>query len=259
MPRDREFQRKKKDTRMPVRDSHAEEIAGTRQKEPDFDLRRARDAPSSAGTGRNRKYSAAVQPAAEDLQQSAFDMPQREDVSTPEEPEGRDLDRKPERESDVGGTFVQESTTPETRRRDFGYEDHRQEDSFSGNSDTGRPARRNLVARSIPARRNAAVGCTSMAISTSSVFRRELRLRNRRRNSLGQPKENRSALLSWSLPLTSCHRRQRIKKLTQARRRAERVEKKLEDAEARLPSRKKLRMETVSDPETGKAKKAAEI
>lgn len=44
------------------------------------------------------------------------------------------------------------------------------------------------------------------------------------------------------------------KKLTQARRRAERVEKKLEDAEARLPSRKKLRMETASDPETGKAK-----
>ena len=33
------------------------------------------------------------------------------------------------------------------------------------------------------------------------------------------------------------------------------MEKKLEDAEARLPSRKKLRMETASDPETGKAKK----
>ena len=62
MPRDREFQRKKKDTRMPVRDSHAEEIAGTRQKEADFDLRRARDGPSSADTGRNRKYSAAAQP-----------------------------------------------------------------------------------------------------------------------------------------------------------------------------------------------------
>lgn len=45
------------------------------------------------------------------------------------------------------------------------------------------------------------------------------------------------------------------KKLTQARRKAERVEEKLADAEARLPARKKLRMETVSDPETGKAKK----
>ena len=28
MPRDKEFQRKKKDTRMPVRDSHAEEQIG---------------------------------------------------------------------------------------------------------------------------------------------------------------------------------------------------------------------------------------
>lgn len=45
------------------------------------------------------------------------------------------------------------------------------------------------------------------------------------------------------------------KKLTQARRRAERMNQKLEDAEAHLPSRKKLRMETASDPETGKVKK----
>ena len=112
MPRDREFQRKKKDTRMPVRDSHAEEIAGTRQKEADFDLRRARDVPSSAGTGRNRKYSAAAQPTAEDLQKSAFDMPQQEDVSTPGEPEGWDLDSEPARESDAGGTSVQEASIP---------------------------------------------------------------------------------------------------------------------------------------------------
>ena len=141
MPRDREFQRKKKDTRMPVRDSHAEEIAGTRQKEADFDLRRARDGPSSAGTGRHRTYSAAAQPTAEDLQKSAFDMPQQEDVSTPGEPEGWDLDSEPARESDAGGTSVQEATIPETHRRDFGYEDHRHEDSFIGDSGTGRPAR----------------------------------------------------------------------------------------------------------------------
>ena len=36
MPRDKEFQRKKKDTRMPVRDSHAEERMDTRQSEQDF-------------------------------------------------------------------------------------------------------------------------------------------------------------------------------------------------------------------------------
>ena len=45
------------------------------------------------------------------------------------------------------------------------------------------------------------------------------------------------------------------KKLTHARRKAERIEEKLAQAEKRLPSRKKPRMETVSDPDTGKAAK----
>lgn len=45
------------------------------------------------------------------------------------------------------------------------------------------------------------------------------------------------------------------KKLTQARRKAERTEVKLDQAEKRLPSYRKLRMETTSDPDTGKAKK----
>nr|WP_290464040.1 peptidoglycan DD-metalloendopeptidase family protein [Faecalibaculum rodentium] len=45
------------------------------------------------------------------------------------------------------------------------------------------------------------------------------------------------------------------KKLTQARRKAERTAEKLEQAEKRLPARRKLRMETSSDPDTGKAKK----
>ena len=35
--------------------------------------------------------------------------------------------------------------------------------------------------------------------------------RNPRRNSRDQPKENRNGLPSWNLPLTSCHRRRRIK------------------------------------------------
>ncbi len=45
------------------------------------------------------------------------------------------------------------------------------------------------------------------------------------------------------------------KKLTHAKRKAERTAQKAEQAQNRLPARKKLRMETVSDPETGKAKK----
>ena len=45
------------------------------------------------------------------------------------------------------------------------------------------------------------------------------------------------------------------RKLSQAVKKAERTEQKLERAKERLPSRRKLRMETVSDPEAGKAKK----
>ena len=42
MAHDREFQRKRKDTRMPVRDSHGEDQPAARQTEQDFDC---------AGTG----------------------------------------------------------------------------------------------------------------------------------------------------------------------------------------------------------------
>ncbi len=45
------------------------------------------------------------------------------------------------------------------------------------------------------------------------------------------------------------------RKLAQAKQKAERAAEKLEAAEARLPSYRKLRMETQSDPNTGKAKK----
>ena len=259
MPRDREFQRKKKDARMPVRDSHrdshAEEIAGTRQKEPDFDLRRARDAPSSAGTGRNRRYRAATQPAAEDLQPSAFDMPQREDVSMLAEPAGWDLDHKPSKESDAGGTSVQEPTTPETHRRDFGYEDHRQEDSFSGNSDAGHPvleeSSRTVHSGQTERRRRMHQYGNKYQQRFQEAAKAEEPQEKQPGAAEGEPKRpSKLEFTADELPPETAD-----KKLTQARRRAERVEKKLENAEARLPSRKKLRMETASDPETGKVKK----
>ena len=41
MARDRNFQRKQKDARMPARDSHGEDRMAARQGEPDYDLRRA--------------------------------------------------------------------------------------------------------------------------------------------------------------------------------------------------------------------------
>ena len=55
MAHDREFQRKRKDTRMPVRDSHGEDQPAARQTEQDFDLRRARDTPSSVNGKTHRQ------------------------------------------------------------------------------------------------------------------------------------------------------------------------------------------------------------
>ena len=55
MAHDREFQRRRKDTRMPVRDSHGEDQPAARQTEQDFDLRRARDTPSSVNGKTHRQ------------------------------------------------------------------------------------------------------------------------------------------------------------------------------------------------------------
>ena len=123
MPRDKEFERKKKDSRMPVRDSHAEERMDTRQSERDFNLLRVRDAPSSTGTARNRRYETAAQQAADDTQPSTADV-QQADASTLEHLAGKDLGH--------------ELSAPEPRRRDFRYEDSRRADSDSGNSGTER-------------------------------------------------------------------------------------------------------------------------
>ena len=68
-----------------------------------------------------------------------------------------------------------------------------------------------ILHRENPARQNAATGCASMATNTSSVSRRRPKPRNQRRNRWRQPKGNRNGLPSWNLPLTSFHRKQRIK------------------------------------------------
>ena len=60
MAHDREFQRRRKDTRMPVRDSHGEDQPAARQTEQDFDLRRARDTPYSVN-GKTHRQDIPVQ------------------------------------------------------------------------------------------------------------------------------------------------------------------------------------------------------
>ena len=134
MPRDKEFQRKKKDSRIPVRDSHAEERMDTRQSEQDFNLLRARDALSSSGTARSRRYETAAQQAADDTQPFKADVPQA-DTSTLEHLAGKDLGHEL---SEMRSSLEHEPSAPEPRRRDFRYEDSRREDSDSGNSGTER-------------------------------------------------------------------------------------------------------------------------
>ena len=65
--RDGEFQRKQKDARMPARDSHKEERMTPRQGGQDFDLRRARDAPSP-GASRSHRQAVPLPMEADPLQ-----------------------------------------------------------------------------------------------------------------------------------------------------------------------------------------------
>lgn len=249
MPRDKEFQRKKKDTRMPVRDTHAEERMDTRQSEPDFDLRRSRDAPSSSGTARSRRYDSAAQPAAVDSQFFTTDMPQQADTSIPENLSGRDSDHEPARYTETQGMLEPEPSAQEPHRKDFRYEDPRRADSDGGTSDTGRSTQ----------------GESGQTERRHRMHQHGNKYQQRFQEAAkadepqekqpgaveGEPKRpSKLEFTADELPPETAG-----KKLTQARRKAERTAQKLEQAEERLPARRKLRMETSSDPDTGKATK----
>ncbi len=249
MPRDKEFQRKKKDTQMPVRDSHSEERMDTRQSETDFDLRRARDAPSSPGTSRNRRYDTAAQPAAEDSQFFTADMPQQAHTSIPKNLSGRDLDHEPARDTETRTTLEPEPSAQEPRRRDFRYEDSRREDSGSGTSDIRRPTQGESGQTEHRHRMH----------QHGNKYQQRFQEAAKAEEPQEKPAEaagdepKRPSKLEFTadeLPPETAG-----KKLTQARRKAERAAQKLEQAEERLPARRKLRMETSSDPDTGKATK----
>ena len=133
MARDRNFQRKQKDARMPARDSHGEDRMAARQGEPDYDLRRARDAPSS-GTSRNRRQAAPVQ--TETYGSDIFAGCENSDTAAQDSP----TQVFPGQEPTGSEPYV-----PETRRGSQGqgnaaYRDSRQEDFSQGS-----PGRRNAA------------------------------------------------------------------------------------------------------------------
>ena len=306
MARDRNFQRKQKDARMPARDSHGEDRMAARQGEPDFDLRRARDAPSS-GNSRNRRQAAPVQAETYgsdisaghgDSNTAAQDSPTQ--VFPGQEPTGP--------EPYVPETGLKESGRGGQGQGNAAYRDSRQKDSGQES-----PGRRNSAYRDFsqesPGRRNAAYqnfrqeespqensrqtvfaehGPKGADSRYGKIFQEgagaqkgeeksgQAGHRNRTRQhgnkyqqrfqeaakaeepqekppeaAEGEPKRpSKLEFTADELPPETAD-----KKLTKARRKAERTAEKLEQAENRLPARRKLRMETSSDPDTGKAKK----
>ena len=249
MPRDKEFQRKKKDTRMPVRDSHAEERMDTRQSEPDFNLLRARDAPSSSGTSRSRRYETAAQQAAEGTQPFKADMPQQADIPVPEHLEGRALDHEPEGAPETRNPLEPGISAQEPRRRDFRYGNSRRKDSDSGNSDTERHTQGEP--RQAERRSRTHQHGNKYQQRFQEAAKAEEPQEKPPEVAEGEPKRpSKLEFTADELPPEA-----KDKKLEQARRKAERTTEKLEQAEKRLPARRKLRMETSSDPDTGKAKK----
>lgn len=254
MAHDREFQRKRKDTRMPVRDSHGEDQPAARQTEQDFDLRRARDTPSSVNGKTHRQ-----------------DIPVQTEFShlSPETPES--LLEQGEAYATALDGFSEHFETPDAARTAPPIQDNvrsnfRQEASRrflvtenATDHDTGKYA---------PSSEGSATPDSTDRSSQEHRYRthqhgnkyqqrfqeaaqaEEQAAQKEKGVDSEPPKTSKLEFTADELPPQT-----EDKKLTHARRKAERTAQKAEQAQNRLPARKKLRMETVSDPETGKAKK----
>lgn len=210
MAHDREFQRKRKDTRMPVRDSHGEDQPAARQTEQDFDLRRARDTPSSVNGKTHRQ-----------------DIPVQTEFShlSPETPES--LLEQGEAYATALDGFSEHFETPDAARTAPPIQDNvrsnfRQEASRrflvtenATDHDTGKyapssEAQPHRTAQTDPVR-NTVTGHISMGTNINSVFRKRHRRRNRQRRRKRVWIANRQKHPSWNLLRMNCRRRQRIK------------------------------------------------
>ena len=316
MARDRNFQRKQKDARMPARDSHGEDRMAARQEEPDFDLRRGREAPSS-GTSRNRRQAVSVlaetyesdisagggdsDTAAQDFPSQVFpgQEPTGSEPYVPETGQGsqgqgnaayRDSRQEdfsqesPGRRNAACRNFKQEesrqtdSGQESPRRHNAAYQNLRQEESRQADSSQENP-RQTAFAEHDPKGTDSRYGKLfqeSAGAQTGEEKSGQAGRRNRTRQhgnkyqqrfretaqageqaaqaegtaGDGPKKTSKLEFTADELPPEA-----KDKKLAQARRKAERTTEKLEQAEKRLPARRRLRMETSSDPDTGKAKK----
>lgn len=256
MSRDKEIRRQKDAARQPAKKTETDVRAGEMRGQ-DFDLRRARDAPvqeDSRHKGRNLYQGASVGgavPAADSdmdftVSRQASGNPIQDSRGDPQESgldfSGRDSFRE-SRQQDSG----------RFRRQDADFSRRGgQELSGSGSSEASAVSESGSTnAGETPGRRRMHQHGNKYQQRFQEAAKAEEPQEKQPGVAEGEPKRpSKLEFTADELPPEAAD-----KKLTQARRRAERVEKKLEDAEARLPSRKKLRMETASNPETGKAKK----
>lgn len=255
MSRDKEFRRPKDAVRQPARKTENDVRAGEVRGQ-DFDLRRARDAPvqednrykgrnlyqgaSDAGTVPVTDYTASRQSSGDS---DRFNQDSRGDPQQ-SEPDFSGRDSFCESRQQDSGRFQRQDA-------DFSRRGG-QELSSSGSSEASAASEAGSTnARETPGRHRMHQHGNKYQQRFQEAAKAEEPQEKQPGSAEGEPKRpSKLEFTADELPPEAAD-----KKLTQARRRAERVEKKLEDAEARLPSRKKLRMETVSDPETGKAKK----
>lgn len=223
MSRDRDFQRKRNDTRMPVWELHADDIQAVKPNEPDFDLRRARDGPAETHS-QNRRYAVPLQ-----AKQTVESVGMKDTSQIPDSP-------------------------ADTRSE---YWDERQLDSeidhpahvTDSRTDAAQPVSDNR--RGSESKHRTHQHSNAYHQKFHEAAKAEEQTAQAERPMGEEPKKtSRLEFTADELPPETADR-----KLTHAKRKAERTAEKLEQAEGRLPARKKLRMETSSDLETGKQKK----
>ncbi|MBD5549892.1 MAG: peptidoglycan DD-metalloendopeptidase family protein [Lachnospiraceae bacterium] len=309
MPRGRQFQRKKKDVRMPAREAHGGEQEAGRQAAPDFDLRHARAGPVPRedtgsrlqGTGQRRQAGdhSTQAPGRADagnaadacgMPEAAGDMPgadAREAAAPVREPHDRPLYRgrgrtaAPTREDAAGkghrrrqaenfreGSRYKEAVQTEAVADDAGWpetgpggpagaapgtEGYGEAAGESpGTDSTGNAGHEEAAHRG----RTPQEGERRKRHQDGSRYRRQARQETETGagGAEGKPEDTgRTSRLEFAPDERPPGMKDR--KLERAGKKAERAAEKLEKAQERLPARRKLRMETVSDPDTGKAAK----
>ena len=254
--RDKEFRRTKDAVRQPARKTENDVRAGEVRSQ-DFDLRRARDAPlqeDNRHKGRNL-YQGASEGSTIPAADLGVDCPASRQAS------GNSVQDSRGDPQQSGLDFSGRDSFRESRQQDSGRFQRQdadfsrrggQESSGSGSSEASSASETGSTnAGETPGRRRMHQHGNKYQQRFQEAAKAEEPQEKQPGAAEGEPKRpSKLEFTADELPPEAAD-----KKLTQAGRRAERVEKKLEDAEARLPSRKKLRMETASDPETGKAKK----